>query len=188
MKKKGRQRSTFKRDVFVLEYLKDFNGARAARAAGAPARSARERAYEMLRDPDLQAELKRRASDVCSKLGVSLESVVGRLLVLATSDVGQVAQWDSDRVSLKASKSLTADQLYAVAEVRDIFGSDGRHGQAVKQHDKLGALALLAKIVGLVVEKHEHTGKDGAPLPATGAVVHYHYPGAGRVKPKADGG
>jgi phage terminase small subunit len=39
-----------------------------------------------------------------------------------------------------------------------------KDGLEVKMHDQAAALANVAKHLGMFVEKHEHTGKDGGPI------------------------
>ena len=191
-KRKGKRRSTIKVDVFVLEYLKDFNAARAARAAGAPMRSARERGYELLQDPDVQKALNERTARLVEKLEVDVESVLRRYLAIADTRLTDIVTWDGAGVlKLTPSDKLTPDQALALSEVRDVFGSDGREGKAVKLHDKLAALQMLARYVGgrfTDKHQHEHTGKDGKELsPIAAPVIHYHYPGPGRTKGAGDG-
>ena len=60
--------------------------------------------------------------------------------------------------------SLTDDQLAAVQSVQEVINEKGFRSLRVKQHDKLSALALLSKVLGLMVHKQEIIGSGGAPV------------------------
>jgi len=67
--------------------------------------------------------------------------------------------------------ALTRDQAAALVEVtvedfKDGRGEDARDVRRVKFKlgDKKGALDSIAKHLGMFIEKHEHTGKDGGPI------------------------
>jgi len=63
------------------------------------------------------------------------------------------------------------DAARAVAEVSDTRTKAGGGNVKVKLHDKKGALDALARHLGLFVERHELTGKDGGELPPLKVVI-----------------
>lgn len=66
----------------------------------------------------------------------------------------------SNAVKLISSDEIDDDTAAAIAEV----SQSAQGGLKIKFHDKKGALDSMAKHLGMFVEKHEHTGKDGAPI------------------------
>jgi phage terminase small subunit len=57
------------------------------------------------------------------------------------------------------SAEIDDDTAAAIAEV-----SQTRDGIRIKFHDKLGALEKIGKHLGMLVDRHEHTGKNGGPI------------------------
>jgi phage terminase small subunit len=63
-----------------------------------------------------------------------------------------------------ASVSPAARKLYAGIKTT-------QHGVEIKLRDQDGALANIAKYLGMFVEKHEHSGPNGGPIPAATVVA-----------------
>jgi phage terminase small subunit len=53
------------------------------------------------------------------------------------------------------------------AEVDENGNRTVEHVHKIRLWDKNSALDKIAKHLGMLVERHEHTGKDGAPIPFT---------------------
>jgi phage terminase small subunit len=68
---------------FVLEYLKDMNGAQAAKRSGYSPKCARQQAWDLLTRPDIRAALEVARSDFSNRLECTVESVLQRLLDLS---------------------------------------------------------------------------------------------------------
>lgn len=79
-------------EVFVREYLVDFNGARAARAAGASARSARVQASEWLARPEVQQLIQAQVDARKERLVVEADEVAQRYWALATADPNELIE------------------------------------------------------------------------------------------------
>ena len=58
-------------------------------------------------------------------------------------------EWDGSKVTIKASEDLPDEVLHAISEVGESFNKDGDRSVKVKQYDKLRALDMLGKHVGL---------------------------------------
>jgi len=114
---------TWKEKAFLDEYMKDFNGAAAARRAGYSENSAKEIAYEILTKPHIKAELQRRY-----EAGrMSPEDIVARLEAMAEGTI-------PTRIVESPS------QLYEKPKVR-------------KEFDTRGALQDLGKVYALFIDK-----------------------------------
>lgn len=77
---------------FVSEYLIDFNGRRAAEAAGYSPDTARQAASELLAKPEVQAAVEAKQKELVDSLGVSTELVLARLHAIATADPRELSE------------------------------------------------------------------------------------------------
>ena len=68
-----------KQILFVTEYLKDFNGARAAIAAGYGKSSAAGMASSFLSDPVIQTRLREQLTKISNKAELNVENVLAQL-------------------------------------------------------------------------------------------------------------
>jgi phage terminase small subunit len=161
-----------RRQRFVDEYVKDFNGSRAARDAGFSPDSASQIAYELLRLPVVRSAVRKAKAkfvDEQSSEPITKEWVLARLLWIAQANVADVAEWGPDlteRVNKKGvlevsngvrlvpSIELPKHVTYAITEI-----SQGKDGVKFKIGDKRAALDSIAKILGMVTEKIDHSGK-----------------------------
>lgn len=159
---------TPKQQAFAEAYARNGqNGTRAAIEAGYAEKGAHTEAYRLLRNADVRklidAELQARR-DSAEMLRAKIEA---ELLAIATADLRDVAEWAGDTLTLIDSTALTDDAARALREVVATT-SQTEHGTTnrlhVKQHDKLKALQLLAKMNGLVQERVEHSGNVGLTL------------------------
>lgn len=161
---------TLKQQRFVAEYLKDLNGKQAAIRSGYSQKTAESQASRLLSNANVAAAVAAGQAKTAEKLEVTKEMIVDELRKIAFADLRKAVAWGprqhkeldgtvSNGVTLIDSDELDDDTAAAVAEV-----GNTREGVKIKLHDKKGALVDLAKMLGFMVEKHEHTGKDGAPL------------------------
>jgi phage terminase small subunit len=157
---------TPKEERFKNEYLIDLNGGAAYLRAGYRAKNgnvARVQASRLLAKPNVKAAIEARMKELQEKTGVTQEMVVKELALLAFSNMQNYASFGPNGVSLKDSSEMSKEQLAAVAEVSETTTKEGGSTR-FKLHDKKGSLELLGKHLGMFVEKHEVTGKNGLPL------------------------
>lgn len=103
----------------------------------------------------------------------SAEAVVREAGRIAFADIRSVVEWDSERVTIRPSSELTADEAAAIREVkvtrhtsRNKDGSEVEtETREVKLYDKHPSLALLARRHSEFAERVEHSGPDGGPIP-----------------------
>jgi len=156
---------TAKQRLFIAAYLETWNAAEAARRAGY-ATKANVQGSRMLANASIQAEIESHIAAIMPK-GEVLTRLAARARasiadVLALPDRGlpeseperRHEQWSLDLV--KAQRTGGIDQIKKI--------KSGKYGDEVETYDPLPALELLAKYHGLLIERHEHSGKDGAPL------------------------
>lgn len=160
-----------KQKRFVSEYLIDLNATQAAIRAGYSKNSASVQASRLLTNAKVQEELSKQQSKVAERLEITKERIVDELAKIGFANMQDYMRAGPDGDPYLDFSGLTRDQAAALSEVtvedfKDGRGEDARDVRRVKfkLHDKKGALVDLAKMLGFVVEKHEHTGKDGAPI------------------------
>ena len=129
---------TERQKLFCLEYIKDFNGNRAAIAAGYSAKTARGQAYDLLTRPHIQAEVQRLSAKRAKKLEVSAEWVLRKLV----------------------KNHSRASQAVEVLDKKGRPTGEFRYEGAVVNK----ALELIGRHLGMFLDKTELTGKDGGPL------------------------
>ena len=168
---------TDKQAIFCQEYIIDFNGARAARAAGYSADCARQLAVDTLSKDYIQEYIAQLMQSRLKKLEITQERVLSEIAKIAFSDPRSVMSWDADGVYLKASEELTDDEAAIVSEVTFKVTKDGQH-VGLKLNDKQAALDKLARHLGIykdgltiggdkenpIVTKPDYSGLSDAEL------------------------
>ena len=148
---------------FVDEWLIDFNGKQAAVRAGYSAKTAEATAARMLRNVKVQAEISRRQKDLQRRTEVSQDRVVKELARVAFSNATNAVQVQPrtivgadgkeiviQAVVLTATAELTDEERAAISQIKQ-----GANGIEVKMYDKLRALELLGRHIGMFNDKLE---------------------------------
>lgn len=94
---------------------------------------------------------------------VTVERIVRELALIAFGNKRSVMEWGPGGVKLKDSQSLTDDEAAQVLEVKETTSATGG-SLSLKTHDKVKALELLGRHVGMFIDKTEITGKNGGPI------------------------
>ena len=157
---------------FVDEWLIDFNGKQAAIRAGYSAKTAEATAARLLRNVKVQAEISRRQKDLQRRTEISQDRVVKELARIAFADASDYACIETymyenkdgtlsplQVVSPKDTGALSDDQRAAIAGIKQ-----GANGIEIKLHDKIKALELLGRHIGMFNDKLSLSGSDGGPL------------------------
>lgn len=121
---------------FVSAFLVNLNSAEAARAAGYKGKWAHTVGPRMSANVRIQEAIRKRLDKV---MGSEFATVKHKVLV-------ELQREAFENQSTVVIKDADGNEMY-------------KHNPA-----KMKALELLAKYAGLLVEKHEHTGKDGGPI------------------------
>ena len=145
---KNRKTAEFRRAIFVQEYLKHHNAAKAARAAGY--KSDRYSGCVLLKDERVRAQIDEALSDRI----VSPKEIVARLSEQAMGNVAEFVK-PNGRVNQETMKS----KGYLVKRVRR-----GEHGDEVELLDQQAALVILGKHYGMFRDRHEVSGPNGGPI------------------------
>jgi len=159
-----------KERIFLLEYLIDFNAARAARAAGYSQTTADKQAAswigksrESSKKPhlyDLFQELLEARARQCWLDG---QAVLEELARIGFARIGDYVEFTDGRLTIKDLESIPREAQAAIQEISAQPTKFGTHHK-IKLHDKIQALVKLGQHAGLFKEQVEHSGPDGGPI------------------------
>jgi phage terminase small subunit len=149
---------TDKERRFVDEYLVDLNATQAAIRAGYSEDSAASIGSENLRKPHIAARVEKRMAAREARTEVTQDRIVQELARVAFGDARRVMSWGPDGVTLIDSETLDDDAAALVAEASE---TTTQHGGSVKLkvNDKVKALELLGRHMGMFNDKLIHGGK-----------------------------
>jgi phage terminase small subunit len=145
---------TPKQKRFVDEYLIDLNASQAAIRAGFSPKTSRFIGYRLLTVPKIKEALRVAQEDLSRRTEVTQERVIAELAIIALSNIGDVVSWGPEGVSVKSNDELSPEILASIADVSKSGGKEGGMVR-VRLYDKLKALELLGKHLGLFEEKIE---------------------------------
>lgn len=160
-------RLTPKQQQFVREYLIDFNATQAAIRAGYSPKTAQVIGAENLKKPMVAAEIQRLGQKTAQKLDITRESIMQELAAIGfarASDFVRVETEPATRIGIHPitgevvnlpggycqtvritdTDDLPEEKAAALAGIKQ-----GANGIEVKLHDKVRALELLGKAVGV---------------------------------------
>lgn len=143
-----------KQTVFLEEYLRTFNAAAAARAAGYAPTNARDRGYRLLQMPHMQAAVKERLAE----LQMQSEEVLTRLTAMARADmldfINEDGAFDMDKVRAAGFGRLI--KKYKLNR-RTIVQREGppiiEDQLEIELHDAQSALVHLGRSMALFTDK-----------------------------------
>lgn len=148
---------------FVEEYLIDLNATQAAIRAGYSAKTATSQANRMLTFVDIQNAIAKAKNRRSKKTEVTQERVLLELARIAFGDNRKLMTWGPGGVALRSSTELSDDDAALVSEVSETITDKGSNIK-IKTNDKMKALELLGRHLGMYREKMEVTGDDGGPI------------------------
>lgn len=164
---------TDRQQAFVDEYLKDLNATAAYKRAGykAQGRAAENNASRLLGNAGVKAAIEAAQAERAQRVKVEGDDVLRELLRVALSDIGQVLDFSGTDPHLRPCRDIPEAARRAIAAVKVRRYTEGRGDDArevevteFKLWDKLAALDKLAKHLGLLKDRVEHTGPGGGPI------------------------
>jgi phage terminase small subunit len=166
------KRLTNKQKAFVAEYLRDFNGSRAARAVGYSERSSRVTASRMLTNANIAQAI----ADEITERSMGANETLLRLAEHARGDMGDFLDIGSMgySIDLDKAKGLGLTHLLKKVKLRtttnittSATGASTKtetHDMEIELYSAQNALIKLAEKHGLLIDRKEITGKDGEPI------------------------
>lgn len=145
---------TKKQKLFVEEYLIDLNATQAAIRAGYSPDTAKEIGCENLTKPNIRACIDREMAERSKRTGVNADRVVQELAKIAFVNAVDVI----DPKTATVKEDALSEDTAAIQSVKvKTFGDDGLERE-IKMADKLNALELLGKHMGMFKDKVELSG------------------------------
>lgn len=136
---------------FVLEYLKDLNGTQAAIRAGYSPRHACVEGSRLLANPRVKEAIERAEEQAQARTQVTIDHILRELARVAFADVTEVAYFENGKLVIRDTAVLERDTRCAIAELSESTGRT--HSRKVRMHDKLKALELLGRHLGMFKDK-----------------------------------
>lgn len=163
---------TKKQKRFVEEYLIDLNATQAAIRAGYSPDTAQQIGSENLSKPVIKNAIDRAIAERSRRTGINQDRVIRELAKVAFLNPVDVIDMDGATIRVEANREDTA--CIASVRVKVIPTDDGAITEReVKTYDKLKALELLGKHLGLFTDNVRLTGDIGVQIvddiPADGA-------------------
>lgn len=147
---------TEKQKRFCEEYMIDLNATQAAIRAGYSPKTAQQQSTRLLSNVLVQNRIAQLQAEQSRRTGVSADRVVRELAKIAFVNAVDLIDPETASVKLDASR----DDLAAVQSVKvKTFGEDGLEHE-VKLADKLRALELLGKHLGVFKESPDDPAAD----------------------------
>jgi phage terminase small subunit len=161
---------TDKNRLFVMEYLRDFNATRAAIVVGYSKKTAYSIGWELLRKPEIQAEVKRIKELMVDEIWLDVKRVIAEYMKIAFADLTDYVNFGKEDVAVTTKKGNVVKDSYgnpvtmsvnyvAFKPDSEVDGTvvsevkQGRDGVSIKLHDKMRALEKLEKYVGYMSEE-----------------------------------
>ena len=136
---------TPKQERFVDEYLVDLNATAAAKRAGYSEKSASRIAIELLNKTHVSAAIQARRDKLRGKLEITQEAVLQELASIAFANgTDFVTVTGAGLLCVKATSEVPKNKLPAIAGIKY-----SQLGIEIKLHDKVRALELLGKHLGV---------------------------------------
>ena len=145
---------TKKQKRFIEEYLIDLNATQAAIRAGYSPDTAKSIGSENLTKPDIKAQIAKAMAERSRRTGVNADRVVMELAKIAFVNANDVI--DPKTATIK--EGALPEDTAAIQSVKvKTFGEDGLERE-IKMADKLKALELLGRHLGMFKDKVELSG------------------------------
>lgn len=127
--------SAERKELFVLEYMKDFNGTRAGKAIGLAEKSAHVEASKLLNDPKVQSLMMAAKERLMDRQQLSLDIVLDRFSNFASASMEHYTRLNSDGHRVIDLSECTPKQLAAIQEVTvdEYWEGSGDNAREVKR-------------------------------------------------------
>jgi phage terminase small subunit len=160
---------TAKQELFVQRYVVHWSATKAAREAGYSETGASQIGYALLQRPKIKRRIRFAKQELFDRSEVDRDWLLERMRRMVDTDMRDVAEWGpetSERrakdgalivsagVQLIPSDDLTRNASYSVMEI-----GNTKEGVKIKLHDKRAVMMDMAKMLGLITEKVDHSGK-----------------------------
>lgn len=157
---------TPKQEAFVNEYLVDLNATKAAMRAGYSAKTAASQGERLLRNVEINSALERAKKAREQRTQITQDRVLQELARIAFFDPRRLLNDDGSPRPITELDDDTAAVLAGLDILEEYEGSgEDRvfvgYTKKFKLPDKVGALSLAMRHLGMLKDKIEHSGNIG---------------------------
>lgn len=145
---------TAKQRRFCEEYLIDLNATQAAIRAGYSVHTANRIASENLLKPDIQSKIEKLMIERSQRTAINQDKVIQELSKIAFSNISDYLKVEDNRVEVFDTDKIHKEMLAVIAEIKQ---TDSK--LSIKLHDKLRALDLIGRHLGMFKDKLELSGE-----------------------------
>ena len=147
---------TDKQKRFINEYMIDLNATAAAKRAGYSEKTAYSIGQRLLKNVEIKAAIQQIQNKMQNRLEITQERVLEELAAIAFAKGTDFAQVDEcGEVDLVPTSDLSEEKKKAIASIKQ-----GPYGRAeIKLHDKLRALEMLGRYLGVFDNRPVEDGK-----------------------------
>lgn len=152
-----------RQEAFCREYLIDLIVTKAAIRAGYSKKTAGQHGVRLLKNVKIQDRIQELKAGREKRTEITADRVLEELGKIAFSNIGDFIQMtDSDGlISMEMLDNLTKDQLACISEITEYETDRGNKRFRFKLHDKMKALELAGKHLGMFNENINHRFPDG---------------------------
>lgn len=148
--------------AFCEHYAVSRIGSKAAIAAGYSEKTAKQKAYELLQDPEIKAYIAFLEAEKIAEANVSKEDLILELKKIGFSDIADFVDVRDQSISFKDFAEMPKGATSVIAEVSETTGKYGSSFK-FKLHPKLDAIRQMAEMLGYkATEKKEIFIQDSA--------------------------
>jgi phage terminase small subunit len=154
---------TKQQELFVIQYMVDFNATQAAISANYAKGSAHVSANRLLKMDKVQAAIQKRLTKKEEICDVKIKDLINELAAIATLNIADIAKIDTDgkSVVVKDFNDIPDNAKKAIKEIQTIQIADGGGvAYKIQFYDKMKGIELLGKHFGMFIERTE-IGKPG---------------------------
>lgn len=166
----GKKRKlTPKQKLFVKEYLIDLNATQAAIRAGYSKKTAYRTGADNLKKPQIQAELEKAIKAREKRTEITQDRVLKELAKIGFADIKDFLSYRTEKTLVGVDDEGT--EIYGYRQIIDTIPSDEVDGAVIsevslardgtfkfKLQDKIKALEMMGKHLGMFIEKQEISG------------------------------
>lgn len=148
-------RLTPKQQRFVEEYLVDLNATQAAIRAGYSERTAEATGSRLLRNVKVKTAIQQARDKRTERTEITQDMVIQQLAKIAFHDFRDVVEWEGNKIRIRDSEEVDGT---IIQEIQESI-SEGSRNLKVKTNDRMKALDMLGRHLGMFVDKKEISGK-----------------------------
>jgi len=153
---------TAKQKKFIEEYLIDLNATQAAIRAGYSPNTAQEQSSRLLSNVMVKNEIDKAMAERSRRTGISQDRVLRELAKIAFVNPNDVINFSDATVKMTSEENLAAIASVKVKKIPGEYGDATE--REVKLYDKLRALDLLGRHLGMFKDKIEINGDMGVKI------------------------